>query len=153
MSAVVGGVRGFFTFRLEAGEAVVDDSFNAQVMSLSPYELEACVRWLVQADALDAGDAESVQRLRRERNRVAHEIGSVVLDPSFALDTNALVDAQRVLKRLAVFFGGIEVAIDPQYDDPDVEVDIEGIESGLSVLYGHLLNAFFDEHDAPAAVP
>jgi hypothetical protein len=143
-STVIDQVQGFYTFAWnKTSGPLVDESYREQVAGRSKHELDACLSWLVEQDALSDDEAASVHRLRDERNRIAHEVATLLVEPTFPLDLQPLIDARVVLKRLAVFFGGIEVDINPDYDRQDV--DREGIESGVSVLYSHLLQAAFQE--------
>lgn len=146
-SNVIDGVRGFYTFgwNKESG-FVISDEYREDVRNRSDHELDACLSWLVDREALSVGEAASVHRLRDERNKVAHEVAELLVEPNFALDLQPLLDAHTVLKRLAVFFGGIDVDTDPAYDGQ--EVDRDSIESGVSLLYAHLLQAAFHEASA-----
>ena len=144
-STVIDGVRDFFGVGWDREHGFkIGEKYTTHVLAGHQYELDACLRWLVQASALSEEEAATAHRLRDERNRVAHEITAVLTDPGYELDLPALVDARIVLKRLATFFGGIAVDTDPAFDRE--VVDYEEIESGVSLLYAHLLEAFLDEH-------
>jgi hypothetical protein len=140
-TTVLHGVQGFFTHEWDAQRGfIVSEAYGTDVMAGQRYELEGCLAWLVKMSALTEEEAAVVGRLRSERNKIAHQIAAVIGDPTFEFDLQPLLDAHRVLKRVAVFFGGITVDTDPEFDSQ--EVDYEDIESGASLLYSHALQAF-----------
>lgn len=148
-ATVVEQVQGFFmTGWSEESGFVIDEAYGRDVVAGHKHELDGCLAWLVRADVLSLEEAASVGRLRDARNRIAHEMTDLLVEPRYELDLQAAIAARVVLKRLAVFFGGIDVDTDPYVDD--AEVDYEGIESGVSLLYAHLLQAAFldEEQDA-----
>lgn len=151
-NGVIEGVRGFFCNGFDQDGLIYSVEYT-QIRSSRKHELDACLWWLVDKDVLTQDQADSVTTLRNERNRVAHELPRLFVDPSFRLDENALLDARDVLKRLAVFFGGINADTNPDFDS--IEVDYEEIESTASLLYAELLIAFSEaeavanEQDGP----
>ena len=69
-SGVVDGVRGFFSFDWEADRGwILDERYRRDVTAGHPKELDGCLSWLIKMDAISAGDADAVRRLRDERNR------------------------------------------------------------------------------------
>lgn len=72
----------------------------------------------------------------------------LLTDPYRNVDLDVLLDVRTLLKRLAVFFGGVIVDTDPEFDGTDV--DREDIESGTSLLYDHLLRAYVADISDPA---
>jgi len=144
-SGVIDGVRGFFSHDWEAARGwIVDEQYRRDVTAGYKTELDGCINWLTEANAITPADADAIQRLRNERNRVAHEINAVIVDPSFRIDREPLIAAADVLKHLAIFFGGITIDTDEQFDGQDV--DREGIESGSTLVFSHVLAAFFAEY-------
>lgn len=142
-STIIDDVKSFLCSRWDKeGKPLEDADYRRNVLAggtLRP--LEGSLNWLVEAGALTKEQAATVRNLRRARNRVAHEIPAMVADPDFDIDMQPLIDTVVVLKRLAVYFGAINVDTNPDFDHEDV--DYEGIESGLSLLYRHVLDAFY----------
>lgn len=141
---VVASVEDFFTRGWDANKGwLMSDEWTTEVMVGHKHKFDGCVAWLVRSKVLSDAQASSARRLRDARNRVAHGIATIVADPAFEFDLQVLFDAQVVLKRVAVFFGGAVAETDPTFDDRPV--DYEGIESGASSLYSHVLGAFLSE--------
>lgn len=140
---VVDQVRSFFSFEWTAEDGwIADETYATRVRSRSKHELDACLDWLVEAEAITEGGRQSIARLRKSRNEVAHKLWTFLVDPAFDLDPQPLLDTREVLRDLGRFFGRIEVEADPQWEG--VDVDFDSIQSGVSVVYEHFLEQVVD---------
>lgn len=143
-NGVVDGVRGFFAVGFDDGGIIMSEEYQSRVLDRAKYEFDACLGWLLEVGALTEQEAHAARALRTARNHVAHELPAIVVDPTVAIDFDLLDAAYRVLRRLAVFFGTIEVDIDPAFEQG--QVDYEAIESGHSLLFAHVLASLVGEH-------
>jgi hypothetical protein len=140
-STVADNVSGFFTTGLDEKGWTFDGEWD-EVRSKHRHELAACLDWLVDQDVLTEEEAASVDALRKERNRYAHNFTEILANPRAGFEIELLVKARLVLKKVAVFFGGIQADIDTALGSAEGEVDYEGIESGASLLYAHALRVW-----------
>ena len=119
------------------------EEYKRDVVGHHEHELEACLEWHERMGVLTRDDVIAVARLREERNKVAHQLGDLLVDPSRKLDVDPLVRAGGVLRKIGVFWARISMDADPDFDG--VDVPDEHIQPGFSSLYGMVLHAFFTE--------
>jgi hypothetical protein len=122
------------------GKPVESEEYQRDVRARSDYLIEGSLRWLVENQAITTADAGAMRRLRKARNRFAHQLGALVVDPSATVDVTLITDAIVVARNLSRFWGGIEVDTDPDFDGR--QVDLDGIRSGTALLIEHLEIAF-----------
>lgn len=143
-SAVVDDVKRFLSWEVDSDfQGIASEEYQAEVLDHGDKRpFVGSVDWLVKAGALTEEHRLVIDRLQAERHRVAHEVLGLIVDPNFDLDLQTLVGAADVLKRIGSFFGQLNIASDPAFDN--VEVDPETIESGTSVVYSYVLAAVED---------
>lgn len=138
--SIIGQPRSFLASEWnEHGEPLDSDAYTQDVLQLSRYELEASVMWHVNMHAITAEEAAAFERLRLERNRLAHELGRYVVDPDSHVDIDLLSDAVGLGRSLSRFWGSIHVETDPQFDEQ--EIDYEEIRSGTVLLIENFQSA------------
>lgn len=140
-TTVVDNVSGFFATGLDESGWTYADDWD-EVRSKHRHELDSCLAWLVTQDVLTADDAKSVDALRKERNRYAHEFTEIIVNPRAGFEIELLVTARHILKKVAVFFGSIQADFDTAVGNAEGEVDYDGIESGASLIYAHALRVW-----------
>lgn len=121
------------------GGSVESPSYEAAVLGDGADRLEGSLAWLERNGVLSTAQVAAVRRLRAERNRLAHELGGVLVDPSQEVDTSLIGEAVGVAVSLGQFWGSVTVDTDPQFDGRDVNYD--EIRSGVALLLEHLQNA------------
>lgn len=136
---VVTKVKEFFWSGFDESGDKYDQAYERDVLSRSKHRFESSLLWLVETNALSLAQADSIRGMREHRNRVAHQLPTLLVDPAQEISPRPLEEMREVLKRLAVFWGRIEVDTNPDYDDR--EIDYEGIESGASMLMNYLIEA------------
>lgn len=137
--AIVDEVKGFFCEEMDDDFRPVPSPEFINVVRGGGIksEYDGCIEWLIQAGVLSESHRADIERLRDERHRVAHKPLGLIVDPDFGLDVDLLHRAAEVLERVGRFFGQVAVDADAAFDG--VEVDPERIDSGLSLVYSHLL--------------
>lgn len=128
-------VRGFYEIRT----GTVDARYETEVLSRSKHRLEASVLWLVEMGALTAAQGARVQEVREHRNKIAHQLALLLVDPSHEIDLTLLEDMAAIIRAVGAFFGRIAMDCDPEFDGRDVKD--EDIRSGTSLLMDHLIAA------------
>jgi hypothetical protein len=141
-SVVIDSIRDFFAREWDySGPGPIakpSETYRVEVLSRSTSVLNASLAWLVTNGAITQEDADTFQRLREERNRMVHEIGRVLVDPTILPDDQLLGRALVLSRSLAVFWGRIHIETDPEFDGQEIED--ESIQSGTSLLLEYLLH-------------
>jgi hypothetical protein len=136
------GVRQFFVTGFDQQGPDPDPRYARDVLSRHQHPFEASLLWLVDQQALSLTQAARVRELRVHRNEVAHELPKLLVDPAHEVSAELLREMGVVLRALGVFWGRIEVDINPDFDGRDVKD--EDIRSGASLLMEHLVSACED---------
>ena len=136
-SQIIGRVRDFFVWPDDLGELGTDSRYETDVLGRSNSPFSASCEWLVYMDALTAEDLDVLTQFQQHRHEVAHELVAYLVDPEREIDLDLVAGARRVLRRLGVFWGRINVDSDPDYDH--VDVADEDITSAASLLIEHLI--------------
>lgn len=151
---IVDNVRNFFGRGFdETGLLYDEEGYRRHVLSKNPAsKYQASCAWLVEMNALTAEQVVTLEDIQKHRHEIAHELPKLLIDPDFEVKTDLLEAAAKCIQDLGVFWGSIEVSINPDFDG--VEVDHDDIRSGSSLLMAHLLetianlNAALDEASA-----
>lgn len=140
-SDVITAVRDFFRMGWADDPEGIDPRYHSDVESRvvkgSASIFDASVQWLVEMEALTVDDVEVLDRIRKHRHEVAHELATYLVDPALDVRIDVLVEARDVLVRLGQFWGRITVDTDPQFDGQVVLP--EDIRSGTSLLFDSVL--------------
>ena len=86
-----------------------------------------------------AAQGARVQEVREHRNKIAHQLALLLVDPSHEIDLTLLEDMAAIIRAVGAFFGRIAMDCDPEFDGRDVKD--EDIRSGTSLLMDHLIAA------------
>lgn len=133
---VVSGVRGFLCLGLDRDGKLREDKWldlmarHRQVAGLKNNDdLRAALLWLVEAGAFTAQQAEAIVAFRILRGQVAHELPEFVLNPDYEVRVEQFKEIQELLRILMLFWGRIDVDINPDFDG--IEVSDEDICSPI----------------------
>jgi hypothetical protein len=149
-SAIIERVKGYFSNQWsinEAGEieGVVSAEYKTRGVVLQPKdELTACCLFLKDLGCFTDSDVDTVKRIRKHRNSVAHEIASYLTKTERQVDGALLLDAYRVVKHLDLWWvREIEMATDPDWTEERIaEVDWSKVAGGYSFLLDLILPVF-----------
>lgn len=130
-------VKSFFVIGFDASEFSYSDEYQKHVLSRHKSLFEASLLWLVGSAALTEAEADRVRALRAYRNKIAHELPKILVEVGHDVEVERILDMKALLARLGVFWGRIEVDINPDFDGEDVEN--AGIKTGAMLLMDHLL--------------
>jgi hypothetical protein len=133
-------VRDFFLTGFDERGLIYDEeAYNRNVRARHKHVFEASLLWLVDLKALSPAQATRVREMREHRNKVAHQLPTLLVDPEQSISVEVLREMKSVLRALAIFWGRIEIDTNPDYDGR--EVDDDHIHSGSSLLMLHLIEA------------
>lgn len=137
-SEVIDHVHEFFWYGFKDGKHFYDEArYQESVASRDPKShYRASCAWLVEMDALTAAQVVSLEEIQKHRHEIAHELPKLLIDPNFKIKTDLLVAGIECVRRLGVFWGSMEVDLDPAWDGREVNYD--GIKSGPYLLMDYL---------------
>jgi hypothetical protein len=99
------------------------------VLSRNKSALYASLEWLVESEAIEEADLEVFERLKVVRNRLAHELPSLVLGGAELHLIGHFQAAFALLRKIEVWWVvNVEIATNPDCDGQ--EVDESGIVPG-----------------------
>lgn len=149
--SVVGPVRDFLADSWTQEGADESDEYRREVKARHPNPVEASLLWLVDNHAIGSADADAMRILRKERNRLAHELGRSLVDPASTVEATVIDGAVQLARSLSRFWGEIEVQTNPWFADGE-DVDLDDIRSGTALLLEHLQSVFHGSASLPDAV-
>lgn len=135
---IIDSVHGFFWCGMKNGKMLYDETtYSRDVLALNPKNkyLASCA-WLVSLNALTTEQVTILGEIQKHRHEIAHELPRLLVDPDFEVRADLLAAAVECIRSLGVFWGSIEVDIDPDFDGE--EVDYDGIKSGSYLLMQYL---------------
>jgi hypothetical protein len=147
-SEVVDQVHDFYLTGFNQDGLTYDEvSYQQKVLALHPKsQYRASCAWLVVNGALTPEQVATLEEVYRHRKEIAHELPKLLIDPEFEVKKELLVNAIECVRRLGVFWGSIEVEINPDLDGN--EVDYDEIKSGSYLLMEYLAQiAGLESHD------
>jgi hypothetical protein len=154
-SEVVKKVHDFYWCGFEDGHHLYDEvKYRQHVLSRDSNRFKASCSWLVEMGALTAAQVVVLEEIHQHRNQVAHELPKLLIDPEFEVRADLLEAAIECVRKLGVFWGTIEVQVDPYWHDK--EVDFDGIKSMSFLLMEYLASIAelsTPPSDAGAAAP
>ncbi len=118
--AIVDGVRDFYTI----GFTPREDRYARDVLSLNPQsKFLSSAQWLVKNEAITGAQVEVLERLRKHRHDIAHELAKYLVDLDFEPDIMLFGEALGVLRDIHRFWIQIEIDIGSFEAHGDVTVD------------------------------
>lgn len=126
---VLNGVRDFFSVGFNEDGWLYDErAFDAKVRRLDSRSVyRASLLWLEAQGAIDSGDVDAVDRLHKYRQKLAHESGTLILDPDFEIQDDLIAHARDALDKIASFWAQIEIETGGTLDPSEIgDYDIKG---------------------------
>ena len=123
----------------EKKQWIYSPDYETKVLDRHKYAFEASLLWLVDRDALDEDQADKIRAFREYRNKVGHEMPTILVEVGHDIDVVRIREMRDVIAALGQFWGRIEVEIDPDLVGKDV--DYTKIQSGMLFLIDHLIAA------------
>lgn len=96
---------------------------------------EASCLWLADQGVLDEAAVVELQRIREHRDKVAHELPSLMVDPAFDVDLELLARMRHYLGAAGRFWGSVNASLS---EIPAEEIDHDGIVSMSMLLFDHI---------------
>ena len=130
--SIVGRIRDFYNIEsigLEPGTYQLSEEYRSEVLARNKSTLYASLDWLTEHGAIDLGDLEAFDRIKSIRNKLAHELPSVVMGAVDFDHVEIFQDLITVLRKIEVWWVvSIEIPTNPDFDGQ--EIDEAGIVPG-----------------------
>jgi hypothetical protein len=137
-SAIVDDLRGLFVSGFDGEREIINSSYKEKVLSLDPSPVRASLLWFREAEAITASDIDSYNRARICRNKLAHELLSIVAAEGLPGDFEECFEGMvGLIKRIGVWWAvNIEIPTNPDFDEVDVDPEevVPGRLIGLQIL-------------------
>lgn len=136
--AIVDEVKGFYMVGFSGEQWRYDeDGYEAAVLSRHKKVYEASCLWLATQGVFEKEDVAELQRIREHRDRVAHELPSLMVDPAFDVDLSLLLRVRHYLGLVGRFWGSLNASLS---EIPPDEIDCDGIVPMSMLLLDHILS-------------
>ena len=154
-SSIVQGVKDFFTNGWDAEKGPILSEGYQQMLDQVPEGTQgrveaASMRWLVKVSAITEDEAKELQRIRGHRNKIAHQLPTLMLtwkEGSQGLDLGLLHRVPYFLDKIDRFWATIDMDVaEEQYED----YQYEGAVSPRSLIYAAI---YWDIMDRMPEIP
>ena len=127
--SIVRRIQDFYFIGLDKNSSTSNPDHQRKVLSRNKSVLYASLDWLIEIAAIHKSDIEAFERLKTVRNKLAHELPSIVLGGAELQLTTHFEEALALLRKIEVWWiVNVEIATNPDYDG--TEVDESGIVPG-----------------------
>ena len=138
-AAIVDQVRGFYVNGMRDGKLVYDErSYEADVSARHKKVFQASCLWLQEQNVFTADDVAELQLIREHRDRIAHELPQLMVDPEFEIDMSLLERARYHLGAVGRYWGALAAEFG---EIPPEEVDYEGVMSMSMLLLEYIISS------------
>ena len=150
-TSITDHLTGFFAsewkFNEKTGEieTIQSESYKEKVRSLYPKdEFHSCCLWFFDNKAIDKENLDSIQKIRRHRNTIAHELPKFLGSINYEVDRNLLKKTIEIIRKVdAWWIKEIEVPINPDFDHMNYdEINWAEVLSGNMILMSFLSSIY-----------
>jgi hypothetical protein len=142
--SIVGRVKGFFTDGVNENGLIISEEYEKEVLSLNKNHLYASLKWLEQFNVLSQNDLEKLEKVKRIRNVIAHQLSSLVTsgeDFDYVSGFNDTIELLHKIEKWWII--NFEIPINSDFDNQEIDEDgiicgpVLSIQMMLEVLSGN----------------
>ncbi|KVQ01070.1 hypothetical protein WJ95_27370 [Burkholderia ubonensis] len=120
--SVVGRIRDFYNIGLCHGDDNVSDEYRENVLARNKSALYASLDWLLEHKAIDDTDIGSFERIKLTRNKLAHELPSIVIGGENIDHVAIFQDLVTLLRKVEIWWVvNVEIPTNPDFDGQEVD--------------------------------
>lgn len=131
---IIDNIRSFYAEGFDQNGPKIGKDYQYEVLARNKSEIYASLDWLVEHEAISIKDIESFEKIKRVRNRLAHELLNVFTrGETFNLveEFNPLIE---LLRKIGVWWVvNVEIPTNPDYDGQEID-ESEIVPSGILSL-------------------
>ena len=118
-TTIIGRIRDFMCLRNEGG---ITPAYKTEVLARNKSPVYASLDWLKEMEAIQQADIEAFDRIKACRNRLAHELLSIVASEGLPTDLgNHYVEMIALLGKIERWWTmNVEIPCNPDYDGREV---------------------------------
>jgi|688.fasta_scaffold270646_3 hypothetical protein len=132
-SSVISPIRDFYSCGFDQYGPIVDPEYQTKVLSLDKSPLRASLLWLKDREVISSGDMLLVDRIRKHRNQLAHELMKYVATSDCEIDGELIVSIYELVAKIDRWWIlNVEVPTNPDFDGYDVYES--GVQSGNMIF-------------------
>ncbi len=125
--SIIERIKSFFStaqYCFDENAAVVDDEYDAEVLSRNRSPLYASLSWLREMNVIDDHDMEMFEAVKKLRNKVVHEMATFITEGDTDDCVAGFVDMAGLLTKIEVWWiKNFELEVNPEFDGQDIEDD------------------------------
>lgn len=128
--SIVGRIRAFFWTGFDGSGDKIDPKYKSDVLSRNRSPVYASLDWLKEMKAVNYADLQAFERVKKCRNRLAHDLLSTLATDGLPSDYAPCFDDMiELLNKIEVWWiTEVEIPTDPDMDGKDIDYD--GITPG-----------------------
>ncbi|RRW94692.1 hypothetical protein [Pandoraea apista] len=147
--SIVARIRDFYNIEsigLEPGTYQFSDEYRSEVLARNKSTLYASLDWLTEHGAIDLGDLETFERIKSIRNKLAHELPSVVMGSVDFDHVEKFQNLITILRKIEVWWlVNVEIPTNPNFDGR--EIDEAGIVPGPVLMLQMMVEVLSGNED------
>jgi hypothetical protein len=158
-TSIIDQIRSFFTHGFDQDGWIVDEDYQAKVLSLDKSPLRASLLWLKEMSVLDDADIASVDHIRQHRNELAHSLPKFLGTPDAEINMPLLGKMYELVAKIDRWWiREVDLPTKPDYDGREVadEDMISGnmfsLQLMIHVATGGDSNVLWEEFQKQAGV-
>lgn len=137
--AIIGNIRGFFSFEYKDGKAVPDQQYTKEVIEVHKDAFYASCLWLNRNNVITEIEVKEIDIIRKHRNQIAHELPKLLCDADLNLNIEYFLRMSELLKKIEVWWvKNIDIPANSDFDG--VEVDEKDIEPGRVIALEYIIS-------------
>jgi hypothetical protein len=143
--AIIDNIKNFFYFEYRNGKAIPSKRYKKEVIKMHKDLLYASCLWLERNEIITKSEVEEIERIRKHRNQIAHELPKLLANPDLNLNIAYFLRIRELLKKIELWWvQNVEIPTNPDFDNEDVN---EGdIYPGRVVVLDHVISVALADH-------
>lgn len=143
---VVERIKYFYVDGFIGNKLIINENYNKEVLSRHKKTLYASLDWHLEKGIISKEDIELFHELRKQRNKLAHEMTTVIFEGN---NDSIIVNLERMinlLKKIELWWiVNVEIPTDPNINTDIDDMDIEHIIPGSIMIIQLLLEIALNE--------
>lgn len=143
---VIERIRYFYVDGFVGDNLIINEKYNKEVLSRHKNALYASLEWHLEKGIISKEDIELFHELRKQRNKLAHEMTTVIFEGN---NDSIIVNLEKMinlLKKIELWWiMNVEIPTDPDINIDIDDMDIEHIIPGSIMIIQLLLEIALNE--------
>ena len=145
-NSIISQIVSFFTNGFDQNGYIIDKNYKTSVLALAPKnKLKASLLWLIKNGVITEEDKIKFDKIKEQRNLLAHEILQFLTDSEKEIDTSLLLDIKHLLKKIDQWFIlEVEIPTDPNMTKEEYDsIDRDNVQSMRMIYLDYLIGIIF----------